>query len=438
MDIPQTRYTRAGDTYIAYQVFGSGALDLVLVPGWTSHLDMWWDSPLTAQWFRRFGRFARVILFDKRGTGLSDRGLGVPGMDERMDDIRAVMDDAGSRRAALLGVSEGGSLAALFAATYPDRCQALVMHGAFAKFSSWFPTSDDLEAFYDYVRNRWGSGRNVARFSPSMKDDRAYGDWWARRERAAASPSAALALMRMNSEIDISAILPLVQAPTLVVHRRHDAVVDVAGGRALARLISGAELFETDGRDHTPWTGDDQGLIADKIEEFLTGTKPAATHDRVLATVMFTDIVDSTRQAEALGDRRWKELRARHDQAVRRELTRFRGVEIKSLGDGFLSTFDGPARATLCALAIAEATTQLGIEVRAGLHTGEVELSEGDVYGIAVNLAARIADQASPGECLVSRTVKDLVAGAELTFTERGQPKLKGLAEAMDLYAAAL
>ncbi len=436
MDLPATHYAKSGDVCVAYQIFGGGPIDLVFVPGWISHLDIWWDSPVTAGWLQRFGRFARVIMFDKRGTGLSDRDCGLPTMDQRMDDIRAVMDAAGSKRAAVLGVSEGGALAALFAAAHPDRCQALILHGAFATFTSWFPTQDDLDAFLVYVREKWGSGDNMARFSPSRKEDQAYRMWWARRERAAASPSTALALIKMNSEIDISGILSAVRVPTLVIHRTDDAVVDTDGGRQLANLIPHAQFFETPGSDHTPWTGDDVDAIAERIEEFLTGSKPAVSIDRVLATVLFTDIVGSTKQAESLGDRRWKALLSAHDDIVRRELIRFRGNEVKSLGDGFLATFDGPARAAHGALSVIEAVRSLGIEIRAGIHTGEVELQETDVRGVAVHIAARIVGQAAAGECLVSRTVKDLVAGADLKFTERGQQQLKGLTEPVDLFGA--
>jgi pimeloyl-ACP methyl ester carboxylesterase len=436
-DLPVTRYAKAGEVHVAYQVFGAGATDLVLVPGWISHLDYWWDSPHTANWLARFARFARVILFDKRGTGLSDRESGLPGMDQRMDDIRAVMDAAESKRAAVLGISEGGSLAALFAASHPDRCRALVLHGAFARFTSWFPTSAALDAFYAYVRDKWGSGEAMPRFSPSLKDDTAYRDWYARRERASASPSTAIALMKMNAEIDISGILPSVRVPTLVIHRSHDTAVDVSGGRELARLIPNAQYFEPVGYDHTPWSGDDVEAGADRIEEFITGSRVLAHFDRVLATVLFTDIVSSTERAEAIGDRRWRALLEAHDDIVRRELDRFRGREIKSLGDGFLATFDGPARAALCALSIIEAVRALGIEIRAGVHTGEVELDERDVRGVAVHIASRIASQAAAGECLVSRTVKDLVAGADLRFSGRGNPQLKGLAEPMDLFAVA-
>ena len=435
MDLPVTQYAKSGEVYVAYQVFGSGPFDLVFVPGWTSNLDLWWDNPLTSNWLKGLGRFSRVIMFDKRGTGLSDRSVGPPGMEQRIDDIRAVMDAAGSQRAAVLGISEGGSLAALFAATHPDRCQALVLHGAFAKFTSWFPTQSDLDAFFAYVREKWGSGGNMVKFSPSRKDDQTYRQWWARRERASASPSTAIALMQMNSEIDISAILPSVRVPTLIIHRRHDPVIEINGGRELAALIPNSQFFESQGIDHTPWTGDDVDLIAQRIEEFLTGSRPPARFDRVLATVLFTDIVASTERAQSLGDTRWKALLNAHNEVVRRELTQFRGKEIKSLGDGFLATFDGPARAVHCALSIIEAVRALGIEVRAGVHTGEIELEESDIGGIGVHIAARVVGHAAAGECLVSRTLKDLVVGANLRFADRGSQYLKGLAEPMNLFA---
>jgi pimeloyl-ACP methyl ester carboxylesterase len=436
MRSPEVHYAQSGDVHVAYQTFGSGPIDLVFVPGWISHLDLWWDSPITAGWFERLAAFSRVILFDKRGTGLSDRVGGLPSMDQRMDDIRAVMDAAGSKLAAVLGASEGGSLAALFAASHPNQCQALVLYGAFAKFTSWFPTQNDLDAFFKYVREKWGSGENMPKFSPSLRDDQHYRLWWARRERASASPSAAVELMRMNSQIDISAILPSIHVPTLVVHRTRDTVIDINGGRQLAALIPNAQLYEAPGTDHSPWSGEGVDMIAERIQEFLTGSKPSAAFDRVLATIVFTDIASSTEMAESLGDRRWKALLSAHDDIVRRELKRFRGNEIKSLGDGFLATFDGPARAAHCALSIIEAVGTLGIEVRAGVHTGEVEIQETDVRGVAVHIAARIARQAAAGQCLVSRTVKDLVAGAELKFTERGKYHLKGLAEAIELSSA--
>jgi class 3 adenylate cyclase len=375
-------------------------------------------------------------MFDKRGTGLSDRVGELPGLDLRMDDVRAVMDAVGIERAALLGISEGGTLAALFAATHPERCRALVLYGTFARFSSWLATAADLEAFIGYIDQHWGTGASLPLFAPSRQNDVAFQQWWGRFERLGASPSAAIALMRMNSQIDITGILATIRVPTLVIHRTGDVTVDVEGGRLLAARIPGARRVELSGADHIPFVGENAGEIIDAIEEFLTGSIAAIEVDRVLATVLFTDIVGSTTRAEQLGDQRWRNLLDAHHAAVRRELARFRGNEVKSLGDGFLATFDGPARAIRCASAVTAAVRPLGIEVRTGLHTGEVELADGDVRGIAVHVAARVAALAGPGEVLVSRTVKDLVAGSGMRFAERGPHVLQGLQEPMHLYAA--
>ena len=376
-------------------------------------------------------------MFDKRGTGLSDRVSELPGLDQRMDDARAVMDAVGIERAALLGLSEGGPLAVLFAATYPKRCRALVLYGAFARFSSWIPTAEGLTALLDYIDQAWGTGGSLATFAPTHQDDPALQQWWGRDERLGASPAAAIALMRMNSQIDISDILSSVHVPTLVIHITGDRTVNVEGGRFLAEHIPGARLLELPGEDHFFFIHEQTvARMTDAIEEFLTGSVAAAAGDRVLATVLFTDIVGSTAWAEQLGDQRWHNLLDAHYTTVRRELARSRGNEVKSLGDGFLATFDGPARAVRCAQAIAEAVRPLGLQVRCGLHTGEIELRENEVQGIAVHIASRVAALAEPGEVLVSRTVRDLVAGSGLRFDERGRRLLKGLQEPMDLYAA--
>ena len=432
--LPVTHYAMSGDVHIAYQVYGAGPVDLVYVPGYVSNIDNYWTLPSFANWLNRLGSFARVALFDKRGTGLSDRVDQLPGMDERMDDVRAVMDGVGFEKAALIGISEGGSLATLFAATHPDRCLALVLWGAFASFKHWFPTAEKLEAFFEYVDRDWGTGANYINYAPSRKNDQAFQEWFGRFERLGASPAAAKTLMRMNSEIDIMEILPSIRVPTLVLHRTEDVLVSVEGGRQLAEGIPGAQLVELPGVDHPNWVGEDSAHIADLIEEFLTGSKPAETGNRVLATVLFTDIVNSTARAEALGDRRWGELLDAHNKAVRRELGRFRGNEVKSLGDGFLATFDGPARAIKCARAIAEAMLPLGLEVRTGVHTGEVELSDGDIYGIAVHVGSRVVELAGAGETLVSRTVKDLVAGSGIAFEEFGVYTLKGVLDDWQLF----
>jgi class 3 adenylate cyclase len=431
MAMPITRYAKSGDVHIAYQVFGSGPIDLVFVPGFVSHIENYWDQPDLARWLLRLSSFARVAIFDKRGTGLSDRVPEAPSLDLRMDDARAVMDAAGMERAALLGVSEGGPLATLFAATYPQRCQALVLYGTFAR-SSWL-TPKGLENFLAYIESAWGSGRSLPMWAPSHRDDPALKQWWGRFERLGGSPAAVIAVVRMISQIDISDILPSVRVPTLVIHCTKDTLIGIEHGRFLAEHIPGAILLELPGDDHLFFVHEQ---IVGAIEEFLTGSISAAEGQRVLATVLFTDIVGSTARAEQLGDQRWRNLLEAHHTAVRRQLTRFRGNEVRSLGDGFLATFDGPARAVRCACSIAEAVRALGIEIRSGLHTGEIEVSGTDIQGIAVHIASRVSALAGPGEVLVSRTIKDLVAGSGLSFRERGRHSLKGLQEPMDLYAA--
>ncbi len=432
---PEVRYARCGDVHIAYTVFGEGANDLVWVPGFISQVEHWWDEPGYVRMLERFASFARVTMFDKRGTGLSDRLSGAPTMEERMEDVHAVMDAVGLEEAVIFGVSEGGSLAALFAATYPDRCRALALYGAFARFQSWFPSEEALEALFDYVENNWGSGASVARFAPSRQGDSAFQEWWGRFERLGGSPSSVKAIMKLNSEIDISSILPSIHIPTLVLHRTEDPTVDVEGGRELASKIPGARLVELPGADHLPSVGDMES-IAGALEEFLTGKKPVGSTDRVLATVLFTDLVDSTARAISLGDQHWKNLLSAHDSAVRRELARFRGTEIRWLGDGFLATFDGPARAVRCAQVIVEKAASLDLDIRAGLHTGEVELIGEEVHGIAVHIASRVMNLAGPRETLVTRTVKDLVAGSGIIFENFGAHTLKGVPDDWVLYRA--
>ena len=433
---PETRYAKSGDVHVAYQVFGEGSVDLVFVPGFISNVEHYWDDPSHARWLRRLARFARVISFDKRGTGLSDRVSPMPGMDQRMDDVRAVMDAAGSRSAVLFGVSEGGSLAALFAATYPERCRALVLYGAFAQFSHWFPTKERLDRFFEYVESGWGTGAGLPIWAPSRKHDEAFKRWFARRERLGASPAGVIALMRMNSEINISGVLPAIRVPTLVIHRTNDIAVSVEGSRTLAKHIPNARLVEFPGEDHLPYVGENADQIVDEIEEFVTGTRAEFEPERVLATVLFTDIADSTQRAAELGDRAWRTLLERHDNLVREQLAHFRGREIKTLGDGFLAIFDGPARAVRCATTITSAAPGLGLQVRAGAHTGEIELKGDDVGGVAVHTASRIMNLAEPGRVLVSSTVRDLVAGSNLRFEDAGVHTLKGLPEQVRLFWA--
>jgi class 3 adenylate cyclase len=367
---------------------------------------------------------------------MSDRVAELPGLDQRMDDLRAVMDAAGMERAALLGISEGAPLAVLFAATYPDRCRALVLYGSFSRFSYWFPTEAALAAFFAYVEQSWGTGGSVQRFAPSRANDSAFQRWWGRNERLGASPAAVTTLMRMNSQIEISDILPAVRVPTLVIHITGDKTVSVEGGRDVAAHIPGARLVELPGVDHLFFVSESADKISDLVEEFLTGSRAQVAVDRVLATVLFTDIVGSTEKAAAIGDQRWRDLLDKHHHTIRRNLQRFRGREVNTTGDGFLATFDGPARAVRCACAMAEEIKPLDIEIRAGLHTGECEMIGDDIGGIAVHIGARIAALAGASEVLVSSTVKDLVAGSGLRFEDRGAKSLKGIPGDWRIYAA--
>jgi class 3 adenylate cyclase len=351
-----------------------------------------------------------------------------------MDDVRAVMDAAGSERAAVFGVSEGGAMSMLFAATYPERTQALVLCGTYAHFHSYVLPPEAFEAFLGRIETSWGTGASLEAFAPSKVADQAFRQWWARFERMSASPSAVLALMRLNSGIDVRHVLPSIRTPTLVLHRVGDPRVSVEGGRHLAANIPGAKLIELPGNDHLLWAGD-VDRIADEMEVFLTGSRADIEPDRILATVMFTDIVDSTKRASRLGDRRWRELLDQHDRLLRQEIARFRGREVKTLGDGFLATFDGPARAVRCGTSIVDAARSLDLDVRGGVHTGEIEVKGDDIGGIAVHIAARVAGLAESNQILVSSTVRDLVAGSNLQFADRGPHALKGLDEPVRLFS---
>lgn len=434
--MPRTQYARSGDVHIAYQVYGDGPKNLVLVPGFISQIETYWENPNWAKWLERLGKFTKVALFDKRGTGLSDRGVAVPDMDKRMDDIRAVMDAADMETAYVLGISEGGSLASVFAAYQAKRCEGLILYGAFARFESWFPNQDALDQLFDYAREHWGTGAALPLFCPDTGNDPKFQEWWGKYERTGASPRDLIEIMKVNSQIDITDILPTIKAPTLVLHKTEDALIDIEGGRTLAQMIPGAKLIEFSGRDHFAFMGNERDQIIDEIEAFVTGSKPKPVFDRVLAAVVFTDIVDSTSLAQKLGDDAWHAMLEQHNSIVRHLFDQFRGQEVKSLGDGFLATFDGPGRAIHCAKAIGEAVSQLDLEVRIGVHTGEVEVADNDVRGIAVNIAARIAELGGGGDIVVSRTVKDLVAGSGLDFESLGTRKLKGLSEDWQVYKA--
>jgi class 3 adenylate cyclase len=431
---PEIRYARSDDTYIAYQVLGHGPLDMVFVPGFISHLEHYWEAPPVVRFMQRLASFSRLILLDKRGTGLSDRVAGIPTLEQRMDDVRAVMDTVGSQRAVVFGISEGGPMSALFAATYPDRTSALIMYGAFPSFNYWIPTPEALDQLLTMIGQGWGTGVTLPLFAPNLTEDEAFKHWWARFERLGASPGAVSALMRMNSEINISPVLQAIHVPTLILHRTEDTNVDVEASRFMAERIPGAKYVELSGRDHAPVVGDPDAIL-DEIEEFLTGTRLGAEPDRALLTVMFTDIVGSTDRAVDLGDRRWRDLLDTHQVVVRRELARHRGNEVNTTGDGFLATFDGPARAIRCAIRIREELRQLGIEIRVGLHTGECELLGDDIGGVAVHIGARVEAKAMPGEVLVSSTVKDLVVGSGLQFEDRDTHTLKGIPDEWRLFA---
>ena len=438
---PQTRYARSGDLSIAYQVLGSGPFDLVFVHGWVSHLDLQWEEPHLAAFLNRLASFARLIIFDKRGTGLSDRVAlsELPTLEERMDDLRAVMDAAGSENASVFGTSEAGAMCLLFAATYPPRVRSVLTFGSYAKRIRsadypWAPTREEREAAYREVLETWGGTTGMETVFPSMIGNPPFEQWLGAYFRAAASPAAAVALLRMNSEADVRAILPTVRVPAMIMNRIEDGDVRVEEARYIAAQIPGATLKLFPGADHVPWVGHQEDILGE-IEEFLTGERHADTLDRVLATILSTDIAGSTELVARLGDRTWRDLLERHHAVVRRELQRYRGREIDTAGDGFFASFDGPARAIRCAKAVIAETANMGVQVRAGLHTGECEILGDKLTGIAVHTAARVAATASPGEVLVSATVRDLVAGSGITFVERGEHSLKGLPDRLRLFA---
>jgi pimeloyl-ACP methyl ester carboxylesterase len=437
---PEVRYAQSGDVHIAYHVVGDGPLDLVWVAGMVTNLEVLWDLQEYRRFCERLASFSRLILFDKRGMGLSDR-VRAGTLEERMDDVRAVLDAAGSEAAALMGVSEGGPMSMLFAATYPERTRALILCGAEVKeeITEDWPwgesTREDFEARTELSRivAEWGKGLWIDYIQPSRQGDERLRQLFGRLQVQSASPAEALAFMRMAFEIDVRHVVPSVNVPTLILHRTDDSVCHVENARWLARNIKGARYVELPGIDHVPWSDGDDMLA--EIQEFLTGVREPVDPDRVLATVLFTDIVGSTARALELGDRRWHDLIEQHHALVRRELERFRGREVDTAGDGFLATFDGPARALRCARAITETVRSLGLEVRAGIHTGEVELAGDAVRGIAVHTGARVAAHAGAGEVLVSQTVKDLVAGSGIEFEDRGAQELKGIPGDWRLYA---
>ena len=447
--MPEVRYATTSDgVSIAYQVVGDGPVDLITALGSVTHLEVFWEHPLSARFLRNLARFSRLILFDKRGVGLSDRDVANRSLEARMDDLRAVADEVGARRPVVLGVSEGGPMAILYAATYPEDTSALVVYGSMVRGGpgeadpdapvtedDWAAYRADFEDYERRIRSTWGDPRVLEIMAPSMANDAAFTAWLTKLFRYGSSPSADVALARMNSEIDVRGILPSIRVPTLVLHRRGDTDEPVANGRYLAAHIPHAHYVELEGADHLPMLGDTDALV-DEIELFVTGARTPSQSDRLLTTLVFTDIVGSTETGARLGDHRWRDVLETHAADVRRSISRFRGVEIKSTGDGFLARFDGPARAVSFALEVAEQCRDRGLMVRAGVHTGEVEVIDADVAGIAVNLCQRVQSQADPGEVLATSTVRDLVAGSGLRFVDRGEHSLKGIPEPWRLYAA--
>ncbi len=440
MSAPPIRYATNGDVHLAYRIMGDGPLDVVWVAGALTNLDVLWEMPDHRRFAERLASFSRLIQFDKRGMGLSDRArFGT--LEERMDDVRAIMDAVGSENAAFIGVSEGGPMSILFAATYPERTRALVLCGAEVKEETtddwpWGEsTRTDFEQAMDIdqIVSAWGAGGVVAYVAPSLADDEAARAQWGRLQVQSASPHDAIAFMRMAFDIDVRHVVPSVAAPTLILHRTDDNVCNVGNARWLHRNIEGSRYLELPGADHVPWVDGDEFL--DEIQEFLTGVREPAEPERMLATVLFTDIVGSTDHALELGDRRWRDKLEQHNAVIRRALARYRGREIDTAGDGFFATFDGPARAIRCARSVVDEVRGLGLEVRAGLHTGECELAGDAVRGIAVHTGARVSSLAGPSEVLVSSTVRDLVAGSGIEFTDRGAHALKGIPGEWRLYA---
>ena len=433
------QYAKSGDLHIAYTVQGDGPTDLVWVPPWISQVEYLWSEPSLERVMARLTGFARVITFDRRGSGLSDPLFGAPTLEEQMDDVLAVMDAAGSEKAAFVGTLEGGPMAALFAATFPERTSALVLYATFAR-TTWAPgyewawPAELRDAHMEELLAHWGEGWVAGSVASSQKSDPNFIEWAGRLERLAASPSTVRRIFDLIGKIDVRDVLPSIRVPTLVMHRSADDFLKVEHSRYIASKIPDARYVELEGVDNMFSIGDSEGLLGE-IEEFLTGTRHEHEPDRMLATVLFTDICDSTRRAAEMGDRGWRFLLERHDALFRQALERHRGKEVKRTGDGFLATFDGPARAIRCAASVAEAMGTLGLEVRAGLHTGELEVMDGDLGGLAVHIASRVMGLAEPNEVLVSGTVKDLVVGSGIDFEDRGERELRGVPGEWRLYA---
>lgn len=441
MTPPPVRYAKNGGVHIAYQVLGDGPIDLVLVHGWVSHLELNWDEPSIARFLERLASFSRLIVFDKRGTGLSDRVAEneLPTLEQRMEDMRVVLDAVGSRRSALMGISEGGPMCALFAATHAERTAALIMCGSYARWirdddCPWAMTREQHEAAAAAFERGWGTPIGFKTVAPTSSADERYRNWWARYLRMGASPGAGVTLYRMNYEIDIRSLLPAIRVPTLLLHRSGDRLINVEASRYMAQRIPGARLVELPGDDHLVFLGDSETVLGE-IQEFITGARAPTAQETTLTTVMFVDIASSTERAAALGDARWRDLLGEFHQAVRRELDHHRGRLIDTAGDGAFASFDGPVRAIRCASAIRDRVGTLGLRIRAGAHTGECQIAGDKLAGMAVHIGARVAACAQPDQVLVSSTVKDLVAGAGLRFSDLGLKALKGVPGEWRLFA---
>jgi len=435
-----THYARSGKLHIAYQQYGSGNLDLVVIPGWASHVEEMWNFPETADFLQRIARFARVLIIDRRGTGLSDSVTEMPTLEERMDDVRAVMDHAGVESASIFGISEGGPMAMMFAASFPERTEKLVLFGTFARMvetEGYDVGIGDKEGrtFVKGIEKNWGNGNAAQIFAPSRANDPAFVKMWGRFERHSMGPGSATKLLSLNFETDVRDVLTSVQAPTLVLHRTGDGAIPVQLGKYVSETIMGARFVELDGNDHFFSIGDLE-IFLSEVEHFLTGQSVESEADRVLATILFADIVDSTEKAAAMGDREWKHLLARYYEAADTALNRFRGRKLDTAGDGLFASFDGPARAVRCGMALHDAAASLGVQLRVGIHTGECEAIGEKLGGIAVHIGARIASHANPGEILVSSTVKALTVGSGLTYADKGIHKLKGIDDDWQLFEA--
>ena len=435
-----TQYAASGNTHIAYQVVGEGPIDIVYVPGWVSHVELCWEEPTYARMLNQLASFSRLILFDKRGTGLSDRVPNdqLPELEERADDLLVVMDAVGSKKAALIGFSEGGNLSAYFAAAYPERTRALIMFGTFAKriYSPdypWAPTEEQREAEVEFLLREWGNRMDLSHYAPSKAEDEAFADRVATYFRRSASPGAAVALLKMNTKIDIRNILPSIHVPSLVMHRTGDRDANVEEGRWIADRIPNSKFIELPGDDHLPWIGDTDSVV-ENIRTFLQARKPEPEIKRALATILFTDIVGSTEMARQMGDQAWRGLLDYHDKICADTVSNFGGRLVKTTGDGALATFDGPGRGIECSQNIIQQCQKIGLDIRAGLHTGECEIRAGEIAGLAVHLAARVSASAGSGELLVSRTVRDLVVGSAHQFDFRGEYAFKGFDEKWAIY----